>query len=318
MSERYPMYPYPIGWFQVAYGDELEVRQAKPLKYFGTDLVLYRGEDGAARVRGAFCPHLGAHFGYGGEVEGTDIRCPFHGWRFSGEDGKCNDIPYGKRIPAAARTVCWPTIERNGLIMVWHHPDKTAPSWDIPVVAEYGDTDWTPYERRFWRIKAHNQELAENQVDLAHFRYVHGALTIPESSAEADGPCMRVSSVMKMGTPMGPVDGTIQSEAWGFGFGTVRFGGIVDTVLITSVTPIDGEHVDARFAFSVKKLGDAASTRGVGKALIQDIDKQMDEDIPIWENKRFLDRPALCDGDGPIGLFRKWCTQFYPAENPSS
>ena len=30
--------------------------------------------------------------------------------------------------------------------------------------------------------------LAENAVDSAHFRYVHGTLTVPESVAEADGP----------------------------------------------------------------------------------------------------------------------------------
>lgn len=318
MSERYPMQPYPVGWFQVAYSDELEKGDVKPLTYFGTELVLYRGEDGEARVRGAFCPHLGAHLGYGGVVDGGAIRCPFHGWRFGASDGKCDDIPYGTRIPPTAKIACWPTVERNGQIMVWHDPDGGAPTWEVPTVEEYGDELWTPYEKRFWRIRAHNQELAENQVDRAHFRYVHGALTVPESTAEVDGPCMRVNSVMKMGTPMGPVDGTITSEAWGFGFGTVRFGGIVDTVLVTSVTPIDGEHVDARFAFSVKKLGDAASTKGVGKALIADIDKQMGEDIPIWENKRFLGRPTLCDGDGPIGLFRSWCTQFYGSESASS
>ena len=32
--------------------------------------------------------------------------------------------------------------------------------------------------------------------------------------------------------------------------------------------------------------------------------------IYIWENKMFRTRPALCDGDGPIGLLRKWYRQF--------
>jgi 3-ketosteroid 9alpha-monooxygenase subunit A len=77
------------------------------------------------------------------------------------------------------------------------------------------------------------------------------------------------------------------------------------------VVPIDEDYVDVRFSFSVKKLGNADITRGVGKALIADIDKQMREDIPIWENKVFHDRPLLCDGDGPIGVFRNWATQFY-------
>ena len=52
---------------------------------------------------------------------------------------------------------------------------------------------------------------------------------------------------------------------------------------------------------------------GVAAALIRDIVKQMNEDVPIWENKKYLPRPTLCDGDGPIAEFRRWCEQFYPA-----
>ncbi|MFN2425072.1 MAG: Rieske 2Fe-2S domain-containing protein, partial [Candidatus Binatia bacterium] len=69
-SPRYPMTPFPDGWFQVAYSDELEAGQVEPLHYFGRDYVLFRGADGEARVFDAFCPHLGAHLGYGGMVEG--------------------------------------------------------------------------------------------------------------------------------------------------------------------------------------------------------------------------------------------------------
>jgi 3-ketosteroid 9alpha-monooxygenase subunit A len=309
-AARYPMTPFPNGWFQVAYSDELEIGKAEPLHYFGRDLVLLRGEDGTARVFDAYCPHLGAHLGYGGKVEGNGIRCPFHGWCYDG-DGKCSDIPYGKRIPPSAKLKPWPVTEANGLVMLWHHAGASAPQWEVPKVAEYGLADWTPYVKRRWKIRTHNQDMAENSVDKAHFRYVHNTLTVPESEAKTDGPCLHVFSKMKMGTPMGEVEGSIESESWGFGFGVVHFRGIVETALVTSVTPIDGEYVDVRFSFSVKSLGDERATRGVGKALIADIDKQMREDIPIWENKAFLDRPVLCDGDGPIGVFRNWCKQFY-------
>jgi 3-ketosteroid 9alpha-monooxygenase subunit A len=66
-----------------------------------------------------------------------------------------------------------------------------------------------------------------------------------------------------------------------------------------------------RFSFTVKKMGNDDVTRRVGGALIADIEKQMGEDKPIWENKVFMPRPILCDGDGPIALFRRWCQQFY-------
>ena len=35
------------------------------------------------------------------------------------------------------------------------------------------------------------------------------------------------------------------------------------------------------------------------------------QDFLIWENKRYLARPALARGDGPIGKFRLWARQFY-------
>ena len=53
----------------------------------------------------------------------------------------------------------------------------------------------------------------------------------------------------------------------------------------------------------------------MGKAFVAEVSRQLEEDIPIWENKIYLDRPALCDGDGPIGSFRKWCKQFYVEDN---
>ena len=81
---RFDIPPFPNGWFQVAFSDELSTGDVLPLQYFGRHLVLFRGEDGGARALDAFCPHLGAHLGYGGKVEDNCIRCPFHAWRWNG------------------------------------------------------------------------------------------------------------------------------------------------------------------------------------------------------------------------------------------
>src|SRR5262249_33274820 len=119
MSDRFPMSPYPTGWFAVAYSDELKPGAVLPARYFGEELAIYRAASGAPRVLGGFCPHLGAHLGYGGCVEGETIACPFHKWRFDGA-GTCVEIPYAKKIPPKARTRSWPARDLNGFIMVHH------------------------------------------------------------------------------------------------------------------------------------------------------------------------------------------------------
>jgi hypothetical protein len=35
------------------------------------------------------------------------------------------------------------------------------------------------------------------------------------------------------------------------------------------------------------------------------------QDCRIWESKRYLPRPALAEGDGPLGAYRRWASQFY-------
>jgi 3-ketosteroid 9alpha-monooxygenase subunit A len=310
MRSRYYTPPIPNGWFQVAYADEVAPGQVLPLKYFDRDLVLFRTETGEAKVLDAFCPHLGAHLGYGGKVEGSCIRCPFHAWKFDG-GGQCTEVPYAKKIPPNAKMRAWQVKELAGLILVWHHAAGEPAPWELPEIPEHGHEEWTDYERRRWTIHTRNQEMAENAVDSAHFHYLHGTSNMPESQAEVTGHILRVFSNTGMETSRGHVDGSVESLSYGFGFGLVRFKGVVETLLVSSVTPIDGENVDVRFNFSVRKVGGADITRGVGAAFIKEVSRQLEQDIPIWENKIQWERPVLCDGDGPVGMFRKWCRQFY-------
>jgi 3-ketosteroid 9alpha-monooxygenase subunit A len=310
MTRYFPFPAYPNGWFQVAYADELAAGQVLPLSYFGRELVAFRTADGKVSVLDAHCPHLGAHLGYGGKVEGDSIVCPFHAWKFDGCGG-CTEVPYAKKIPPKAKMRAWPVREVNGLILVWHHLEGQPPAWDVPVLPEVGNEEWTAYERRRWKIKTRNQEMAENAVDSAHFHFLHGTMNQPESRAEAAGPILHVYSTTGMSTPRGGVEGSVESTSYGFGYSTVRFKGIVETLLVSSMVPIDDETIDVRFSFALKKLLDKDVTKSVGRAFIGEVSRQLEQDIPIWEHKVYWDHPVLCDGDGPIGLFRKWSRQFY-------
>ena len=51
---------------------------------------------------------------------------------------------------------------------------------------------------------------------------------------------------------------------------------------------------------------------GMRDSAANDSRRQLEADIPIWENKIFRERPLLCDGDNQIMMFRKYVQQFYP------
>ena len=42
--------------------------------------------------------------GFGGEVAGDAIRCPFHGWEYKA-DGWCKHIPYATQMPPKCQSI---------------------------------------------------------------------------------------------------------------------------------------------------------------------------------------------------------------------
>ena len=311
-TERSP-FPIPFGWFTVGWPDDVKPGETKDLEYFGKHLVLWRDDNGVAHLNSAFCPHLGAHLAFGGSVHGDELACPFHGWRFTG-DGKNSLIAYSQRTNKKACIDHFPLVERNGLLMAWYHPEGIEPQWEIPEVPEFGDPEnFTAVETREYTIAAPWQDLAENGVDSAHFRYVHHTEEVPELVGyEVDGPFTHMKSIQKFPTPRGVVDGHINADSFGPGFSVIHFGGIIDTVLMGCNTPISANKCHMRFTFTVRKLGDdEALNSSVGQAFVDEIHKQVQEDGPIWENKAYIARPALADTDGPFTKFRKWASQFY-------
>ena len=117
----------------------------------------------------------------------------------------------------------------------------------------------------------------------------------------------------------GDVAGAIDSVYHGLGFGYVRFTGICEALLVLSFTPIDLEFLDVRFSFSLDARQSGGTTQsGIGAALVQNIVKQWVEDTPVWENKTYLERPTLCENDGPIAEYRRWASQFYDDPSVSS
>jgi phenylpropionate dioxygenase-like ring-hydroxylating dioxygenase large terminal subunit len=312
-DDRFP-FPVPYGWFCVGYPEDFPTGEPKAIYYFDRHLVAWRDDAGDLHVQDAFCPHLGAHLGHGGKVDGCELVCPFHGWKFDAA-GDNTDIPYSTRTNRKGTLRTFPVVERNGTSMVWYHPDpEVAPLWEVPLVPEFnGDPEWSTVIRTEHEIEAAWQEMAENGVDSAHFRYVHNTAEVPELELyDTDTfPCSQMRSSQKFPTPRGVMEGRIDSKMVGPGLSIVEFSGIIDTLNLAVTTPISRERCIIRFNFAFKTMGDEATTRNVGNAFVREVDRQVVEDKPIWEHKAHLVRPALADGDGPFMKFRKWAAQFY-------
>jgi nitrite reductase/ring-hydroxylating ferredoxin subunit len=311
---------FPFGWFAVHYSDELAVGEVRSIRYFGQELALWRGEDGVARVIDAYCAHYGANMGHGGKVHGNLLECPFHAWRYD-EQGAVQEIPYAKNIPPQARkkdcVPSWPTKEANGFIYVWYHPNRVEPLWDLEVIPEVGDPDWTPFKKYEWRVYTSLENMADNGVDISHFKFVHGAPFVPDYEMGFEGIRRSVLAKINFVTPKGNVKGAIDSITHGPGQGWVRFTGIAETLLVSAVTPVDRDVLRVRFAFTQPKAQADGPMAGVSKALIRDICTQLDQDKVILDYHKRMAPPLVCDGDGPFGRNRIYYSQFFASTNPT-
>lgn len=306
--------PFPFGWYPLMLSDELPVGEVKPLRYFATELAIWRGEDGRVRMIDAYCRHLGAHIGYGGKVHGNLIECPFHAWRYDGEDGTVKDIPYARAIPPQVKRKCtrtWHVTEANRLVWMWYHPHDVAPLYDVVHVSEATDPAWSAFDECRWTIFTSLQNMADNGVDYAHFKYIHGTATMPEAELTF-GEWDRSGVIRaKLGTPRGEVEGVITNTSQGPGQAWVRFEGICDTLLIACITPVEKDRLDVRYYYTQPQAQKKGRGAGVARAIIADVNKQLDQDKVVWDRMRFEPNPIICDGDGPIPHFRKFYARYF-------
>lgn len=146
---------YPNGWFGVLNSSQLKRGTAQSVTILGKQLAVFRGEDNRAYVLDAYCPHLGANLGCGGQVRGNCLECPFHGWTFRGDDGKCVRVPYSEKVPDFAKTNAHTVVEMNGNIYMWFHAEGIEPDWMPEEVPEITGGRWRCVGMTEHTINAH-------------------------------------------------------------------------------------------------------------------------------------------------------------------
>jgi nitrite reductase/ring-hydroxylating ferredoxin subunit len=327
-SERYPWSVFPTGWYAVARSHELPRGGILARRYFGRELAVFRTESGRPGVLDAICPHMGAHLGFGSRVEGEAIRCAMHGFRYDAA-GTCVSTPYAPKIPPAARARSFHVRDRNGAVLVWYDDEGRPPGWEVPEIDVSG---FAPALHRCFTIHGHPQETTENAVDLGHLSEVHGYQEVEtQSPLHVDGPLLSVRYGMTRPSPFArgrSLRAEFDIRAYGLGASFVEVR-VVGTGLHTHhfvfVTPIDGDRCDMRASMHTDRALRPAELhwalglmpRGLAFPLVARLTFEgflgdIQQDVRIWEHKRYVDPPALAQGDGPVGRFRNWARQFYP------
>lgn len=304
--------PFPRGWFVIAWSGDLGPGEVRPLRYLGQDLVLFRKADGEPVVLDAYCPHLGAHLGHGGHVDGDRLVCPFHAWAFDAE-GSCVGIPYAQRIPKAAKVACHPVVERSGAVYLWHDPEGGAPDWEVPSVPEIGDPGWTPWYENLITVKTHPREIVENVADKQHFPTVHRTFVERFDNVYEGHKATQITEGIAEPPQGGRDQFHIEATYFGPAFQLSDMRGYLHARLLLAHTPIDEHELHLRFAVSLERSG--PRTEEFAKFYVENLRLGFHEDIAIWEHKVFRPRPQLVAEDGPVGRLRQWYRQFYEARD---
>ncbi|MBW4561712.1 MAG: aromatic ring-hydroxylating dioxygenase subunit alpha [Mojavia pulchra JT2-VF2] len=155
------------GWYWAMPSQNLRVGKVKAITLLGRKLVIYRGKDKRVTTFDAYCPHMGAHLAEG-KVEGNELRCFFHQWKFD-DEGFCVDIPCLEE-PLPIKLKAWPTAEKYGMIWIW---TGEIPLQPLPFIPELEQKECDTAIVSHFVTNCHPNVVIINAIDTQHFHTVH-------------------------------------------------------------------------------------------------------------------------------------------------
>ena len=330
--------PFPEGWYFVTTRGSLEKARLIQKTWMGKDIVVWCDDAGGISVAESVCPHLGSELGpaAGGRVRDGRLVCPFHGYEFD-VSGQCVATPFAPP-PKTARLRSFETREVLGIVFAWWGIDGRPPQWSLPEDPPAG-ADWCEPAFRTLRFRGHPQETSENAVDMAHLRYVHGYGNVGRvGKVTVDGAYLRSCFDFKRtqriaGAINLAFDVSATAHVIGLGYSLVEFHERsigMDGRLWVLATPVDGTLIDlvlvgqlrrirkpTRPIVGLRFLPPALRTETMNKLMLFFQRHDVMQDVEIWSRKRYRSRPSLSRADGEIGLYRRYCRQFYEGQQES-
>lgn len=295
-------------WYAVARSDEVAAGQVVSKQFLDGRVVVWRGEDGVARVHSAYCRHMGADLALG-DVEGNVLRCEFHHWEYDGT-GRCTKIPVQDHIPGKARLFNFPAAERFGLIWAFNGEQ---PLYELPSFPTIPTEQVVSRVMEIPPLPVPPYVILSNTHDFQHVAVMHGA-TMDKEPAEFD---VQEHTIEFENDVEDPTLGKSHQHFKLFGTNTLTLANEVGPVLVLSLftaTPIN-DGMTAGWTVTGTRdtpTGDPQKVIDIGEGFARTI---MEDDNPVLESIRF--RP-----DTPIAADRalmRWLRRAaeYPSAHPS-
>ena len=324
--------PFPEGWYFVGSRRAILKEKLTQKTWMGKKVVVWCDDKECICVAESACPHLGSELGpdAGGKIRNGCLVCPFHGYEYDAT-GRCVATPYAPP-PKATQLRVFETREMDDLIFAWWGNDGRPSQWDLPEGPPMS-ADWSEIRYRIMRFPGHPQETSENSVDIAHLRHVHGYDSVhPVGEVSTDGPYLKSCFDFKRTRNIIGIksiyDVSAITHVYGFGYSYVdiREHSIgMDARLWVLATPVDSEliemvlagqvrnlHKPKRFFAGLRFLPPEWRAKIMNQIVLTSQKRDVLQDVTIWGRKQYRPRPRLCQSDGEIGKYRRYCKQFYP------
>ena len=151
--------PFAV-WRPALLSHKLKTKPAE-IKLFGREIVLFRGSDGRVYALNNRCPHRKMRLSQG-HVDGCQIVCPYHGWRFSGEGAGVSPGTPGMKVS----TESYEASEGHGVVWLRESGGTDEiPSFDFP--------GYRHAALLYHPLHAPLRHLLDNMMELEHTASVH-------------------------------------------------------------------------------------------------------------------------------------------------
>jgi phenylpropionate dioxygenase-like ring-hydroxylating dioxygenase large terminal subunit len=166
-------------WYLAIRSRELKTGALLSRVFLGEPVVLGRGDDGKPFALRNICPHRGMPLSYGW-LQGSELQCCYHGWKFNTATGQCTDIPsmseeQDRQRLAGIKVRSYRAQEIQGNVWIFMPGEKALDEKDIPPVPNLPGipAGADPDMAETMRFRCHMDHAVMGLMDPAHAAFVH-------------------------------------------------------------------------------------------------------------------------------------------------